>query len=196
MSNEPTEATAARRTAIVESATGVFARYGFKKTAMDDLARAAGISRQGLYLHFATKEALFKAVVLRVIESSRNAARAALAREEGSIEERLLDAFEGAHAHLVGHAGGGHLSELLETASQLLADEMKEIEQSFVAELAKFVKHEGIAERWKAAGISAKELAAHLDATSHGVKQRATTRAEYREAMRVAVRLVCRGSVK
>jgi hypothetical protein len=96
----------------------------------------------------------------------------------------------------VGHSGAEHLNELLETASLLLAAEMKEIDQSFVVELAKFMKQEGIAERWKAAGISAKELAAHLDATSHGVKQRATTRAEYRDAMRVAVRLVCRGNVR
>jgi AcrR family transcriptional regulator len=196
MPNEPTDASAARRGTIVESAIGVFARYGFKKTSMDDLARAAGLSRQGLYLHFATKEVLFKAVVLHVIESSRNAARVALARDNESVEERLLEAFAGAHGHLVGRAGAEHLGELLEAASQLLAEEMKEIELSFVAEITKFLKHEGIAERWKGAGLSAKELAAHLDATSHGVKQRPVTLAEYRDAMRVAVRLVCRGSAR
>ena len=32
------------------------ARYGFKKTSMDDVAQAAGVSRQGLYLYFDTKE--------------------------------------------------------------------------------------------------------------------------------------------
>ena len=48
----------ARRAAILETAMRVFLRYGFKKTSMDDLARAAGLSRQGLYLHYRTKEEL------------------------------------------------------------------------------------------------------------------------------------------
>src|SRR5258708_36742368 len=58
---EAPDTTAARRLAILEAATPVFLRYGYKKTSMDDLARAAGLSRQGLYLHFENKEALFKA---------------------------------------------------------------------------------------------------------------------------------------
>src|SRR5271170_5728594 len=94
---EAGDPSAARRAAILDAATGVFLRYGFKKTSMDDLARAAGISRQGLYLHFATKEALFKEGVLRLVTASRDAGRAALAREDLSIEERLLGAFEAVH---------------------------------------------------------------------------------------------------
>ena len=39
-----------RREALLEAAVGVFARYGFRKTSMDEVARAAGVSRQGLYL--------------------------------------------------------------------------------------------------------------------------------------------------
>ena len=47
-----------RRDTLFHAAAGVFPRYGFRKTSMDDLARAAGLSRQARYLHFATKEAL------------------------------------------------------------------------------------------------------------------------------------------
>src|SRR5258708_35954114 len=94
---EAPDTTAARRLAILEAATGVFLRYGFKKTSMDDLARAAGLSRQGLYLHFATKEALFKDAVLQLIATSRAAGRAALGREDLDVEERLLGAFEAVH---------------------------------------------------------------------------------------------------
>jgi len=32
-----------RRDAVLAAAQGVFLRYGFKKTSMDDLARAAGL---------------------------------------------------------------------------------------------------------------------------------------------------------
>ena len=85
--------TSARRDAILQSAAGVFLRYGYRKTSMDDLARAADLSRQGLYLHFANKEALFKEVVVQLIGQSRATMRAALARDELPIDERLLVAF-------------------------------------------------------------------------------------------------------
>ena len=45
-----------RRSRVLEAALGVFLRYGFRKTSMDEVARAADLSRQGLYLQFATKE--------------------------------------------------------------------------------------------------------------------------------------------
>jgi AcrR family transcriptional regulator len=60
----------------------------------EDLARAAGLSRQGLYLHFETKESLFKATVLRIVSQSRAKHRAALQRDDLDVEERLLAAFE------------------------------------------------------------------------------------------------------
>ncbi len=41
----------------------VFATYGFRKTSMADIAKAAGISRQSLYKKFASKEDVFDWVV-------------------------------------------------------------------------------------------------------------------------------------
>lgn len=184
---------AARRNAILEAAAGVFLRYGFKKTSMDDLARAAGLSRQGLYLHFATKEALFKDAVLHLIATTRAAGRAALGREELALEDRLLAAFEAVHGHAVGQPGAEHMNELLETATQLVGPTVNEVEQSLAGDVAKLLRSAGVAAAWKEAGVSAKDLAEHLCAASYGVKHRVTTVAEYREQMRVAVRIVCRG---
>jgi AcrR family transcriptional regulator len=187
-------ATAARRAAILEAATGVFLRYGFKKTSMDDLARAAGISRQGLYLHFATKEALFKEGVQRLVAATRAAGRSALAREELDVEERLLGAFEAVHGFAIGQAGAEHMNELLETAAQLVGPVADELEQGLVADVARVLRTTGMAARWKDAGVSAKDLAEHLYATSYGAKHCVATNPEYHERMRVAVRIVCRGA--
>lgn len=185
---------AARRAAILDAATGVFLRYGFKKTSMDDLARAAGISRQGLYLHFATKEALFKEGVLRLVATTREAGRAALAREDVDVEERLLGAFEAVHGFSVGQAAAEHMSELMETAAQLVGPVDAEMEQGLVADVARVLRATGVASGWKEAGVSAKELAEHLYATSYGAKHCVSTNPDYRERMRVAVRIVCRGA--
>lgn len=52
-----------RRTAVVHAATGVFLRYGYGRTTMVDLARAAQVSRPTLYELFPGKEHIFSAVV-------------------------------------------------------------------------------------------------------------------------------------
>ncbi len=191
---ESSDQGAARRAAIVEAAMAVFMRYGFKKTSMDDLARAAGISRQGLYLHFATKEALFKEAVSKVIEGILEAGRAALAREDLELEERLTGLFVAVHGHAVGSAGPEHWTELLEAAAAIVGDAADQLEASLVADLAKALRATGVAAGWKEAGLSAKELAEHLYATSHGAKHQTKSAAAYRDKMRTAVRLVVRGS--
>jgi AcrR family transcriptional regulator len=188
--------TAARRAAILEAATGVFLRYGFKKTSMDDLARAAGISRQGLYLYFATKEALFKEGVLKLVAATRAAGRAALAREELDVEERLLGAFEAVHGLAIGQEGAEHMNELMETAAQLVGPVTREMEQGLVADVTRVLRSTGVAARWKDAGVSAKDLAEHLYATSYGAKHCVSTSPEYHDRMRVAVRVVCRGGLR
>ncbi|MEJ1972949.1 MAG: helix-turn-helix domain-containing protein [Lacunisphaera sp.] len=66
----PAPAAEPRRTALLEAALGVFARFGYRKTSMDEVARAAQISRQGLYLHFANKEELFRATVQQAVEDA------------------------------------------------------------------------------------------------------------------------------
>lgn len=47
---------------LLEGALEVFAKYGFAKTAMSDIAAASSVSRTSLYKHFPTKEHVFKAL--------------------------------------------------------------------------------------------------------------------------------------
>ncbi len=181
-----------RRAAILDTAMRVFLRYGFKKTSMDDLARAAGLSRQGLYLHFPTKEALFKAAVSSLVESLRDAFRTALSADGDDIEEKLVGAFVATNAHALLGPGAEHMNELLEAATALVGDELRRLEQDTVSDVARALSRSGVAARWKSEGISANALAENLYATSYGLKQRVGSEAEYRDRMRVAVRLVCR----
>ena len=48
---------------ILQSALEVFGTYGYRQTNMSLVAEAAGLSRQALYMYFATKEDLFAALV-------------------------------------------------------------------------------------------------------------------------------------
>ena len=67
-----------RRAQILEAAKRCFVEKGFAATRMDDVAKAAGLSKGGLYFHFKSKEELMVAVVRQVnvtIEGFFNAAK-------------------------------------------------------------------------------------------------------------------------
>jgi len=54
----------ARKHAAIERAgTAVFLRHGYESASMDAIAAEAGVSKQTVYNHFHSKEALFKAIV-------------------------------------------------------------------------------------------------------------------------------------
>ena len=52
---------------IIAAALAVFAEKGFAGARMDEIARRAGVSKGTLYLYFATKEDMFRAVVREVV---------------------------------------------------------------------------------------------------------------------------------
>ena len=53
------------RTALLDAAARRYSRYGPRKTTMEDVARAAGYSRATAYKHFASKDALYRALLDR-----------------------------------------------------------------------------------------------------------------------------------
>lgn len=59
------EASRNRRENLLKAGAQLFARWGFDKTSVDDIAKEAGISKGGVYLEFPNKEALFRAVLYR-----------------------------------------------------------------------------------------------------------------------------------
>src|SRR5260370_32559704 len=105
-----------QREAILVAATTIFLRYGFKKTAMDDVARAAGVSRQGLYLYFDTKDLLFRESLQHLMSNLISAARAAAEDGNLSLRDRLLGAFEAVHCSAFHNPSREGAPELLQSA--------------------------------------------------------------------------------
>ena len=182
-----------RRTAILDAAGKIFLRYGYKKTSMDDLARAAGLSRQALYLHFTSKEDLFRAAILKIIEDDRQAYRASLAREELDLLDRLLAAFQAFHGKSISEVDSKYVGELLEAATSLVGDAPEEHDRKFLGDVAKLLS-ESDHIRDFAFEVTPRELAETLFATSWGLKHRVATASEYRSRMAVALRIVLTGA--
>ncbi len=89
----------AARTArrVLESATGLFADRSFADVSVDDVARAAGVTRGAVYHHYGNKEGLFRAVAA-TLQSRVAAAVVDAAQAVGSDPGDQLRA--GSHAFL------------------------------------------------------------------------------------------------
>src|SRR5206468_3618995 len=79
-----------RRAAILRAAATAFAARGFAATSMDDVAAAAGVTRLIVYRHFASKEALYVAVLEHVYERLGEQLAASEGRGEHAAVRALL----------------------------------------------------------------------------------------------------------
>jgi len=59
----------AKRRQIIEGARAIFLSQGFDAASMNDIARAAGVSKGTLYVYFKHKEQLFEAIVEQECET-------------------------------------------------------------------------------------------------------------------------------
>jgi len=79
-----------RRAAILRAAATAFATRGFAATSMDDVAAEAGVTRLIVYRHFASKEALYVAVLEHVYERLGEESAASNERGEHAAVRALL----------------------------------------------------------------------------------------------------------
>src|SRR6516165_9782731 len=82
------------RDALLDAMERSLARYGYKKTTMDDLAREAGIGKGTIYLHFPSKEEVALCSIDRVVDRVQEQLRA-IAASGGSVAERLKEMLRG-----------------------------------------------------------------------------------------------------
>jgi AcrR family transcriptional regulator len=176
--------------ALLDAAVGIFARFGFRKASMDDVARAAGVSRQGLYLSFANKEELFRRAVAHSLSSQLTAAVAALSRTEDSLETRLIGACVEWSGRFLG-SFGADASDLMCASTSLAGATLAEYEWQFEEAVASAITASALAEICAAANLEVADLARALHATSRGLKHSCKSRQEFVKTMTAAVRMIC-----
>jgi AcrR family transcriptional regulator len=79
----------AKQRQIMEGARQVFLSAGFDGASMNDIARAAGVSKGTLYAYFTSKEELFEAIIRG--EYGQSAERLCTFRREGDARDMLTD---------------------------------------------------------------------------------------------------------
>ena len=181
-----------QREAILTAATAIFLRYGFKKTSMDDVAQAAGVSRQGLYLYFDTKDFLFREALQYLVSHMITTARSVAEDRNLSLRDRLLGVFEAVNGSAFHNASREDAFELLQSAQSADGALLVQLDRDLMGIVAALLAEAGAADRWEEAGVTVAELSEQLLMSAKGIKASVDTLTAYRERMLTAIRIVMR----
>jgi AcrR family transcriptional regulator len=180
----------ARQAHVLETALTVFARHGFRKTSIEDIAEAAGISRQGIYLHFKNKDEIFSASIQKTLNDGLQAANKIFDDDRLALEEKLLKALDEWFGR---HVGLFHpeASDLVAQCERVLGDAVQKSRSSFQKRLEKVILA-SFAKKTKGANKRAATIADMLYACGLTWKHTFSSRQDFLEKMRDAIHLCCR----
>lgn len=131
-----------KRGRILDGAMQVFLAYGFARTTMDDIARAAEVSRPTLYLQFRNKADIFRAIGAAILTRSLADARAGL-DGKGTFGERLMTALDRALFGLMEMIDkSAHGEEILDMENKIASDIIAEWREGLAEAVEKAVSEE------------------------------------------------------
>ena len=152
---------------------------------MEQVAKAAQISRPGLYFLFASKEELFRAAVTHTLEQDLARVANILTAEEGTLATELLEAFDTWAGRYIGPVAGD-ITTVIEENPEILGDVAITAPRRFADLLVA-----SLAERAEGSGRqNAVAIAQTLISASIGLKHQVDDRAMYLERMKTAIDLV------
>lgn len=183
------------RERILEAATTLFSRYGFKRASMEDIALEAGLSRAALYLQFKNKEDIFRELSRELHEQAMAQAEAALAGD-GAIAERLLRAIEAKSLRVLEIAyASPHGGELMDENNRLCGELAVESHGRFVEMIGDALKGSDASGeiRLSRSGLKPREAAELLTQSAAGLKLGDVSPDLYRKRLAAFVRVFVAG---
>ena len=180
------------------AAETVFARFGYRRASMDQIAEEAGLTRQAVYHHYNSKEALFRAVVEDLHEGAYAAeAAAGLEQEQAgrSLADILAAQIDARFRYLIDCVDTSPQAEELLSEHQL---QTRDLYESFVEHNAdlradtidRVCAAQGLALR---RGMSARDLARCIQIAIRGFNGRQLNAGLLRELDRMVRLLVAGG---
>jgi len=181
-----------KRRRVLDGAMKVFLAYGFARTTMDDIARAADMSRPALYLLFRNKREIYRAIAAAMLEAALAKADRALA-SQAPIGVRLMRMIDDCHISMMRIvAASPHASEILDTKGVLVGDLAADWRRGMADRVARAIDEDaarrgaGLPER----GLGGRALADMLLDGLHGLAARAPDPASQRRGAEALVAIV------
>jgi len=181
-----------KRVRILEGAMKTFLAYGYSRTTMDDIARAADMSRPALYLLFKNKTDIYRAIAQMLLDRSAKDAEIALSAE-GSLGDRMSTMIETCViAMMQAIAESPHGAEIVDMKSSLAGDLAATWRGRLSGSVEQAIGEEAKRNRidLAARGLSAKGMADMLLDGLEGIKMRLSDPGEQRKAARGLVRVI------
>lgn len=182
---------------ILRAAQVVFARHGFRQTSMATVAEEAALSRQALYHHFPSKEALFAGLVDGMHAAALNAAETAAAKGAGAVGDAIAGVMLAYHRALVtGVAASPYAAELIEESGRLCGPAVsafgRRFEKLLEGVILDFVHTGSFA---PAPGVGARDVASMVQIAARGVKSvhAGDSEARYAQALKRMINVICAG---
>jgi AcrR family transcriptional regulator len=119
--------------AILAAAQRQFGHYGYRRTAIDDIAQEAGIAKGTVYLYFKSKEEIFRALCQKLIDQVLAATEMAC-HTQAPIAQRLRSILAAKFDYLfelVVH-GSAHARELIDAKNQLSIDLFSQADRRYL----------------------------------------------------------------
>jgi TetR/AcrR family transcriptional regulator len=176
---------------VTTAALAVFGRYGYQRTSMDLIAKAAGISRPALYQHFSGKDEVFRAAGERIAGELISAAETAAAADAPTAE-RLYHALAVKLDLAAGSLDPGFRGDLIAEASARLPDLQASMKARHAAVIEKILGSAADIDLAQAA-IPARDVAVVLLDALTGITQHDQPADELRRRLRQLVNLTVRG---
>lgn len=176
---------------IIAAALAVFGRYGYQRTSMDQIAKAAGISRPALYLHFSGKDDIFRASGEYIADKLISAAETAAAADAPAVD-RLYRALVVKVDFSSGSLDAQFRSDLIAEASTRLPDLQASMKARHAGVIEKIL-HSAADLDLTTASIPARDIAVVLLDALTGIAQQDEPADELRRRLRQLVVLTVSG---
>lgn len=175
---------------VIEAARGQFLSFGFRRTTMGDIAAAAGMSRPALYLVYANKEKIFRAVVTVYCDSCVSHARERVGKARGlkARIEAVLSIWVVEPCEMV--IRSPEAEELYESTHSFTADLRARILGEMEKQLQDVMREapDVDAAYLKRRRLSVKEMARLMAWSAHGMKRQVSSVDELKKLLATMVR--------
>lgn len=184
-----------KRALILDAALDLFRNYGFRRTSMEDIARAANVAKGTLYLYFKSKDELFEALARRLAELIETNLKAAAVRDLDT-EPKVLALFDAKLGFLYRWVlSSPHAAELIDSKARLQATIFESVDRDFRTSITKALR-DGIRRGEldaKSAGFTVESAADTLISAAYGAENGALDEAGFHDRLARIVRLGLRG---
>jgi AcrR family transcriptional regulator len=173
---------------ILDAAYECFTRYGIRRTTMDDIAAAAGMSRPAVYQYVRNKDDAFRRLAVRLFDGVMERARTA-AEADGPPAERLYQVISAKLDLAVKMSQETpHAAELLDAGARL-----GDLAETFTTAIRDLLITTIARSGLDLNGTNPTELADITLALTYGLEQDLTAPQRTRRRLRLAIELLLAG---